>query len=121
RDLCMGIILYVSPLQTHHPLTAALLPPTVYPSLSGCPIAAAEKLNKGHDTLRPQPMSDHPKGSPNSAPVIRWACVCVCVCVTRCACVCACVSHCVRLCHTVCVCACVCHTVCVCTCVCVCV
>src|SRR4029434_799006 len=86
RDLCMGSILYVSPLQTHHPLTAALLPPTVYPSLSGCPIAAAEQLNKGHATLRAQPMSAHPTGSPNSDRVLR--CVCVFVFVFVCVCVC---------------------------------
>ncbi|KAL2103509.1 hypothetical protein ACEWY4_000377 [Coilia grayii] len=43
-------------------------------SLSGCPIAAAEKLNKTHDKHLSQPMSEHPKGSPNSDRVLRPMC-----------------------------------------------
>ncbi len=41
-------------------------------SLSGCPIAAAEKLSKGHDKQHlSQPGSEHLKGSPNDR-VLRW-------------------------------------------------
>ncbi|KAF0036560.1 hypothetical protein F2P81_011872 [Scophthalmus maximus] len=41
-------------------------------SLSGCPIAAAEKLTKGHDKQHlSQPGSEHLKGSPNDR-VLRW-------------------------------------------------
>uniref|UniRef100_A0A8B9JPN5 Myelin transcription factor 1 n=1 Tax=Astyanax mexicanus TaxID=7994 RepID=A0A8B9JPN5_ASTMX len=44
-------------------------------SLSGCPIAAAEKLSKSHDKQHlPQPMSEQPKGSPNSDRVLRPMC-----------------------------------------------
>ncbi|XP_030623286.1 myelin transcription factor 1 [Chanos chanos] len=44
-------------------------------SLSGCPIAAAEKLSKSHDKQHlSQPMSEHPKGSPNSDRVLRPMC-----------------------------------------------
>ncbi|KAG9332508.1 hypothetical protein JZ751_014606 [Albula glossodonta] len=40
-------------------------------SLSGCPIAAAEKLSKTHEKQQlSQPMSEHPKGSPNSDRVL---------------------------------------------------
>ncbi|KAJ8257336.1 hypothetical protein GJAV_G00184500 [Gymnothorax javanicus] len=39
--------------------------------LSGCPIAAAEKLSKTHEKQQlPQPISEHPKGSPNSDRVL---------------------------------------------------
>lgn len=42
------------------------------PSLSGCPIAAAEKLSKGIDKQQlSQPGSEHLKGSPNDR-VLRW-------------------------------------------------
>lgn len=41
-------------------------------SLSGCPIAAAEKLSKSHDKQHlAQPGSEHLKGSPNDR-VLRW-------------------------------------------------
>lgn len=41
-------------------------------SLSGCPIAAAEKLSKGHDKPHiSQPGTEHLKGSPNDR-VLRW-------------------------------------------------
>lgn len=41
-------------------------------SLSGCPIAAAEKLSKSHDKQQLlQPMAEQPKGSPNSERVLR--------------------------------------------------
>ncbi|XP_017575645.2 myelin transcription factor 1 isoform X3 [Pygocentrus nattereri] len=44
-------------------------------SLSGCPIAAAEKLSKSHDKQHlSQPMSEQPKGSPNSDRVLRPMC-----------------------------------------------
>ncbi|KAI1892859.1 hypothetical protein AGOR_G00137860 [Albula goreensis] len=44
-------------------------------SLSGCPIAAAEKLSKTHEKQQlSQPMSEHPKGSPNSDRVLRPMC-----------------------------------------------
>uniref|UniRef100_A0A8C4S6A1 Myelin transcription factor 1 n=1 Tax=Erpetoichthys calabaricus TaxID=27687 RepID=A0A8C4S6A1_ERPCA len=44
-------------------------------SLSGCPIAAAEKLAKSHEKQQiSQPVSEQPKGSPNSDRVLRPMC-----------------------------------------------
>ncbi|KAF5909044.1 myelin transcription factor 1-like isoform X3, partial [Clarias magur] len=44
-------------------------------SLSGCPIAAAEKLSKCHDKQQLlQPVTEQPKGSPNTERVLRPMC-----------------------------------------------